>query len=102
MRLIDADKLIRTEFYNIYRSFTGKDVRKAIRKAPTVDAVIVVHGFDTNTDRYFHCSICGYGVADVYESADTKVKIFDSVEDKEWNYCPNCGAKMDGERKDDE
>ena len=36
MRLIDADKLILTEFYNVYRSFAGKDIRKAIRNAPTV------------------------------------------------------------------
>ena len=52
----------------------------------TVDAVEVVHGrVVTNTDRWntFHqnCSVCG--------------------EEFSWkaypNYCPNCGAKMDGD-----
>ena len=36
MRLIDSERLLRKEFWNIYRPWTGKEVRKAIRNAPTV------------------------------------------------------------------
>lgn len=55
--------------------------RKKVSEAPTVDAVPVVHGrwrFRKNWD-YFVCSKCSY------ESSNYS------------NYCPNCGAKMDGE-----
>lgn len=60
-----------------------------IDKCPTVDAVEVVHGrwiekpYLLGTTRY--CSVCGqnYGMPHgVY------------------NYCPNCGAKIDGGNED--
>ena len=51
---------------------------------PTIDAVEVVHGrwrFRKNWD-FFVCSECSY------ESSNYS------------NYCPNCGAKMDGGNED--
>ena len=57
-----------------------------VENAPTVDAVEVVHGRWVNPyiNRYGHpchcCSECGFKA---------------SYQDK--NYCPNCGAKMDGD-----
>lgn len=66
--------------------------REDIEKLPTVDAVEVVHGEWANPymNRYGHpchcCSVCGFKA---------------SYQDK--NYCPNCGAKMDGDsRKESE
>lgn len=54
---------------------------RLLGKAPTVDAVPVVHGRkieDGDIGCFWLCSLCGeclpYGA----------------------NYCPNCGAKMDG------
>lgn len=64
--------------------------RKIMEEAPAVDAVPVVHGRwidenpDDSLDPRMRCSICT-GV----ESPLLK-----------WRYCPNCGAKMDGERRD--
>ena len=55
--------------------------RKIVAVAPTVDAVEVVHGrwrFRKNWDL-FVCSECSH------ESSNYS------------NYCPNCGAKMDGD-----
>ena len=61
--------------------------RDVIDAQPTVDAVEVVHGrWDTiwyGTDsrgNVVKCSVCGY-------------RKFDTTD----NYCPNCGAKMDGD-----
>ena len=59
----------------------------SIESVPSADVVEVKHGKwkDTNLkngDLGWRCSICGYGVF-------------------QWNatpYCPNCGAKMDGEK----
>ena len=66
--------------------------RKLIEEAPAVDAVPVVHGrwesVEAKPRLIYSCSVCGekwaYGA------------IF------YMKYCPNCGAKMDGERKDDD
>lgn len=63
--------------------------------APTVDAVEVVHGqwkkdwCDNNMigHEFEECSKCGCSMLDTNQFWDS-------------NYCPNCGAKMDGERND--
>ena len=52
--------------------------------APTVDAVEVVHGrwdavFEYEDFQYAYCSACG------------------KRSEYMTNYCPNCGAKMDGD-----
>ena len=63
-----------------------------LREAPTVDAVPaadvapVRHGRWVEQEKYtfgvmYDCSICGDRILDNGHS---------------WNYCPNCGAKMDG------
>lgn len=108
MRLIDADALIEDakEQCEVLTIFTNgneemDEIAKILlkgliyqtEKMPTVDPV--KHGHDTQEDGYFHCSECGYGVADVYESSMSAVYVFEHG--KEWNYCPNCGARMDGE-----
>ena len=74
----------------------GIDLEEAVNaicSVPAADVAPVRHGYDTRASRYFHCSVCDYGVADVYEDGPTLV----FERQKEWNYCPNCGAKMDGE-----
>ena len=71
--------------------------RVLVELQPTVDAVEVVHGYwkEWWCDEYityFHkCSVCGWDALTKEETAHDEVLS---------NYCPNCGAKMDGERKD--
>ena len=79
--------------------FKRDDVLLAIDSAPTVDAVEVVHGrWGTekcnhkphrikNPEKWviYKCSVCCY-----------------SNGRKQSNYCPNCGARMDGERREGE
>ena len=53
---------------------------------PTADVAPVVHGRWIEKDKYtfgvmYDCSICGDRILDNGHS---------------WNYCPNCGAKMNG------
>ena len=65
-------------------------VERALENAPTVDAVEVVHGrwvqigYDKALDR-ITCSCC----KDYWNIEDNQTQYF--------NYCPNCGAKMDGD-----
>ena len=67
------------------------DASGEVAEAPTVDAVEVVHGRwkDKQTNSIFtwrlECSVCG---AEYNTPAG-------------YNYCPNCGAKMDGEKNNE-
>ena len=117
-RLIDANALMDaievTDWYHISPKgylqkgansqihtplFKTDDIIQALKDAPTEDAVEVVHGHWGKTaveagDPYdgnsvfcfdvFQCSECGecFDVSDAF------------------NYCPNCGAKMDGGKGD--
>lgn len=73
------------------RSCWLDDALTDLEDAPTIDAVPVVHGewidesFGYNW--YGKCSVCGeaYNIDSWYGS---------------FNFCPNCGARMDGERRD--
>ena len=87
MRLIDADKVERQEYWGNERCFDYVDAED-IDNAPTVDAVPVVHGrFVHDGPRFaggvdwWHCSSCG--------------RLVSGVETR-FDYCPHCGAKMDG------
>lgn len=74
---------------------------KNIKRFPTADVVEVRHGEWKDDNRLTHsakfrCSVCD-GLA--YFPQPTR--------DKTWKrccpykYCPNCGAKMDGERREE-
>lgn len=66
---------------------------RLIDEAPTVDAVPVVHGrWEPREDvlGFARCSVCHD--CNIYD---------DWADGKKWNYCPNCGARMDLEEKHD-
>ena len=83
----------------IVDTFTGWSsiesyAKEAMSDAPTADVVEVRHGrwlrvgqsyIDPNKFLCFECSICGY-------TLDNHIKV-------EQSYCPNCGARMDGEEE---
>lgn len=61
-------------------------LREIIESVPAADVVPVVHGRWEQTEAPFmneceDCSVCGYR----------------TVWGHRFNYCPNCGAKMDGD-----
>lgn len=95
MRLIDADELVDMLYDNEFAVLCPLDeVSGVVDACPTVDAVPVVHGcfepcFDENGNwrqGFAKCSNCG--------------KEYYAQVINHFGYCPNCGAKMDGERKD--
>ena len=65
------------------------DFKKAIKKMPKgiiADVVPARHGRWVKQDKYafgtfYDCSICDNRILDTGHS---------------WNYCPNCGCRMDG------
>ena len=93
-RLIDANALVIEELLVMDRDYINefasgvRKVMNAIRRLPIVDAVEVVHGRWNEPYRlYVTCSNCGTGYVK-YEFIERA------------NYCPNCGAKMDGDGND--
>ena len=57
-----------------------------LNSQPTADVEEVRHGeYVQRGAWHIECSVCGNVLAHIGE---------------EKNYCPNCGAKMDGERRD--
>lgn len=71
------------------RIIMEEDFKRAIRTIPAgtiIDVAPVVHGRWIEQEKYtfgtmYDCSICGNRILD---------------NGHHWNYCPNCGAKMDG------
>ena len=85
-RLIDANVLLEKVAEMNDSKMNGVTIAVAIAKCPTVDAVEVVHGrwrLETDEEqpifiyKLFVCSAC------------------DDRSTLKFNYCPNCGAKMD-------
>lgn len=84
MRPIDADKILETHKFEtklIGKDWTIGDLAAAIECAPILDVVPVAHGrwYDKGS-LSCRCSCCG------------------CKSNKEYNYCPYCGAKMDKEK----
>ena len=101
-RYIEREKAIRllrgesVAKYPISFSFGLFAAADEISKLPTADVVEVRHGHwisqeeAVQLDRYdlaYTCSVCGH--------CD-----WDCTESENFNFCPNCGAKMDGERRE--
>ena len=85
MRLIDADALPKYTGY----ALSADEVARAVENAPTIEAEPVRRGkwiaFHQSGDLGYKCSSCNrhaYGV---------DVEMFGG----DYNYCPNCGAKME-------
>ena len=89
MRLIDADALPKYTGY----ALSADEVATAVENAPTIDAEPVRRGRwlitpYTDYDDTYECSVCGHGW----------VFVEGTPKENDANYCPNCGAKMRGEK----
>lgn len=86
---IDAIKRNAGTLYAREAEFLFQKVISLLKNAPAADVAEVVHGeWETNSDRpdSLICSVCKCG--------------FDMWKHDPHNYCPNCGARMDGWMED--
>ena len=78
------------------RDFLPVIVKHAIEAVPAADVAPVVHGrWEKSEDNYcslnlVKCSVC---------HEEWCFEIDDDVKDLNYNYCPNCGARMDKEEE---
>lgn len=72
-----------------------------INNEPSADVEPVRHGrWSIIEYEYFTCSECGYDFWNGCDcTAEAKEKLTNGVYP---NYCPNCGAKMDGKEQENE
>ena len=92
MRLIDADALYQKAMDIIHDEKDMKylGIVNAISIAHTIDAEPVKHGKWINIRKYLmNCSVC---------NIDFNSDIPAMYHADSWNFCPNCGAKMDLEK----
>ena len=104
-RLIDANEFLNRLSHVVYDIFTVHEkegqltgtasvgyytetIEEVLKQTKTVEAVEVVHGRweKAEYNGFLRCDQC----KDVYINEEW-------LEDGKWNYCPNCGAKMDGD-----
>ena len=90
MRLIDVDVAMNAflddcmDEYGKY--FSCHDIDRVLDTVPKVDAAPVVHGrWAWDTEDIYKCTNCG-----------EKSHVKEVMGKPDWNFCPNCGAKMDG------
>lgn len=79
-----SDYIKREDALNALREYPVTKLKTAIRRLPSADVAPVRHGRWEKNDDYT-CSLCGYRMV---------------IGDGAYNYCPNCGAVMDGENNE--
>ena len=88
MRLIDADALLIDIEKTIEESGCvnhESEIMDCIEYAPVIDTKSLIHAVWVGRWECSNCGYCGYR---------------ENPEHSEWQYCPNCGAKieMEGEK----
>ena len=100
-KYINADEFLKSEIKRCgYEPIIGtctndnKSLKEVINDFPSADVQEVKHGKwidlhdeDVLYEQIYKCSVCGKCF--VLETG--------TPQENEYNYCPNCGAKMDGE-----
>lgn len=112
MRLIDAEEAYKvlTDYYHHRTEIQHKALKEAIERVPIADIDAITESHErTGYDRGFRdgyaqaTSEVRHGHWERYLEVGLKWRCSECTSRfiTPFNYCPNCGAKMDGERRED-
>ena len=92
-KLIDADAFKKDNERLLHCDFpylSETTLEELIDEAPTIDAEPVRHGkwIKADSQQYFRKHYPAFTCSECGQRKDSQ---------KKWNYCPNCGARMDKE-----
>ena len=90
MKLIDADGVYQETLR--YSNRFRKSVLKIVNALPTVDVAEVKHGHWNESIALMGKSIC----------SNCQLYWIDTDSQYDFNYCPRCGARMDGKEQENE
>ena len=88
-RAVNSVKPMNSDYLTGYISALSV-IEGEIAEQPTADVVPVRHGVWASEETAVTCTACG-------RSYDTDFEIKRNVI-RDFDYCPNCGAKMDGDK----
>ena len=95
MTLIDKDQMEKHIMESkVFTRYFKELVQSLIWGEKTIEAVEVVHGEWIDISEYVTTA---YGHLDIFKCSNCSAEI--TIDDHD-DYCPNCGAKMDGHKKD--
>ena len=85
------DYIKREDALNALREYPVTKLKTAIRRLPSADVAPVRYGlWYADEDSRIVCSECKHGAPYMYKISDKLVM------QELTDYCPNCGARMDG------
>jgi len=90
-----------TQDHDPILNFAKSQIIRLLATFPSADVEPIRHGrWDIIEYEYFTCSECGYDFWNGCDcTAEAKEKLTNGVYP---NYCPNCGARMDGKEQEHE
>lgn len=104
MRLIDAEALVRRAIERHKRAMGASVghgmgvITNMIYDAPTIDAVPVVHGRWECVNESENVWMCSGE-----NGCENEILLLEGTPtENQWDFCPHCGAKMDGGAEDAE
>ena len=99
MRLVDADEMLKLKNEDGNWVYDLRDLDEFLQYVPTIDPVKHGKWFYVKIDTVFRCLAVDGKLVDrpEYVIAEVKCSLCDYSTDKFSNYCPNCGARMDGD-----
>lgn len=84
-----SDYIKREDALNALREYPVTKLKTAIRRLPSADVAQVRHGrWECGEENSWWCPVCGMGFDLLHGTPQENL----------YNYCPNCGARMDGEK----
>ena len=87
--------------YDVSESEVINDFEEVIDAVPTADVVPIRHGRWERNKSIVQCDVCGFGLFPDGYFFENGECTHANEQNFRLNFCPNCGARMDGGEEND-